>query len=97
MFPHSIASHQAKEDYIYQEFSGVTYTVETCSSLCHFHTPSTPACHFFIMYNGKCMLGNFESTASFSAPVDSFTAYFNESELSSFCIILNIFNKLNKP
>ena len=80
MFPQSTTSHQVKEDYIYQELSGFTYTVDTCSSLCQFHTPSTPACHFFIVYDGKCMLGNFNSTGTFSAPADSFTAYFNESE-----------------
>ena len=89
MFPHSTTSHEVKEDYIYQELSSLTYTIDTCSSLCHFHTPSTPACQFFILYDGKCMLGNFESTGTYSAPADSFTAYFNESEWRySFIIII---------
>ena len=81
MFPHTTTSHQAKEEYIYEALNAISYNDETCSSLCYMHIPSTPKCHFFIQYGGICMLGNFESTGTYSAPSDAFTASFNESRL----------------
>ena len=80
IFPHSITSHQAKDEYIYQALNAISYSDETCSSLCYMHIPSTPKCHFFIQYGGTCMLGNFNISGTYSAPVSSFTAFFNESE-----------------
>ena len=81
MFPYTTTSHQAKQEYIYQGLNAITFNDETCSSLCYMHIPSTPKCHFFIQYGGICMLGNFESTGTYSAPSDAFTANFNESKL----------------
>ena len=80
IFPHSTPSHQVKEEYIYQTLNAISYSDETCSSLCYMHIPSTPKCHFFIQYGGTCMLGNFNISGTYSAPVSSFTAFLNESK-----------------
>ena len=80
IFPHSTTSHQVKEEYIYQTLNAISYSDETCSSLCYMHIPSTPNCHFFIQYGGTCMLGNFNISGTYSAPVSSFTAFLNESK-----------------
>ena len=92
MFPHTTTSHQSKQEYIYEALSAISYNDETCSSLCYMHIPSNPKCHFFIQYGGICMLGNFESTGTYSAPNDAFTANFNESKLMTTMYFVNIYH-----
>ena len=79
-FPSSTSTHDIKDKYIYAAFNSITYDKESCASLCYTHTISSTACQFFIFYSDTCMLGNFQSTDTYTSPQDSFTAYFNESE-----------------
>ena len=79
-FPSSTSTHDIKDKYIYAAFNSITYDKESCASLCYTHTISSTACQFFILYSDTCMLGNFQSTETYTSPQDSFTAYFNESE-----------------
>ena len=69
-----------KDEHIFQALSGISYTDDVCAALCFIHNPSATPCHFFIQYGGTCMLGNFNISGTYSAPVSSFTAFFNESE-----------------
>ena len=60
-------------------------SLDTCSSLCYTHNPSPKPCHFFILHDGDCMLGNYAKSGSpQTMPVPAgqqLTAYYNESEL----------------
>ena len=78
-FPHSIDSHEVKDEHIFQASNGITYIDDVCAALCYTHIPSATPCHFFIQYDGTCMLGNYNHSGTYSAPATSFTAYFNES------------------
>ena len=79
-FPSSTSTHDIKDKYIYAAFNSISYDKESCASLCYTHTISSTACQFFILYSDTCMLGNFQSTDTYTSPQDSFTAYFNERE-----------------
>ena len=79
-FPSSTSTNDIKDKYIYAALNSITYDQESCASLCYTHTVSSTACNFFILYSGTCMLGNFQSTNTYTSPQDTFTAYFNESE-----------------
>ena len=79
-FPSSTSTNYIKDKYIYAALNSITYDTESCASLCYTHTMSSTSCHFFILYSGTCMLGNFQSTDTYTSPQDTFTAYFNESE-----------------
>ena len=79
-FPHSTNSNEMKDEHIFQASNGISYTDDVCAALCYTHIPSATACHFFIQYGGICMLGNFNHSGTYSAPVSNFTPYFNESE-----------------
>ena len=79
-FPSSTSTTDIKDKYIYAALNSITYDKESCVTLCYTHTVSSTACNFFILYSGTCMLGNFQSTNTYTSPQDTFTAYFNKSE-----------------
>ena len=78
-FPHLISTGSAKEKFIFAKLMSITHTEDTCSSICFTHIPSTPACHFFILHGGECMLGNFGFNGALTLPSVALSAYYNES------------------
>ncbi len=62
---------------ICRSVSGVSHTAASCSALCFSHTVSSPACSFWVINGGTCMLGNLFETTAFSTSYSG-TAYFNQ-------------------
>ena len=79
-FPYDTLTGSMKQNMIYNKLSGISYTEDTCASLCYTHSPSTPICHFFILDGSACALGNFGFNGTqHSLTSATLTAYYNES------------------
>ena len=74
------ATGQAAAPHLYKLAEDTTYNNETCSALCFTHNPSNAPCHFFILDNDKCFLGNFEPGNNIASFATTPTAYYNESK-----------------
>ena len=80
-FPYSTTTGSSKQDMIFNKLAGISYTEDTCASLCYTHSPSTPVCHFFILDGTACALGHFGAVNGTQHYLTSptLTAYYNKS------------------